>query len=142
MSQMNPTGNQLGLPAGPGAPQYYPTVVQLGDAAFSEAWVMTPIGTVPLRGTQLFITDQTRSERYTPGWAITLAIIGFFFFLLGLLFLLVKEERVVGYVQITITNGAFTYQTMEPVHFNRAAQMQDVQNRANYVRGLIMRASA
>ncbi|MFC4223213.1 hypothetical protein [Lysinibacter cavernae] len=142
MSQFNSIENQQGLPVGLGSPQVYPPVVHLGDAAFSEAWVMTPIGTVPLRGTQIFIADQTRSERYTPGWAIALAIIGFFFLLLGLLFLLVKEERVVGYVQITITNGAFTYQTMEPVVFNRAAQMQDVQNRANYARGLIMRASA
>jgi len=34
----------------------------------------------------------TFTRRYTPTWAVVLAIIGFFFFLLGLLFLLVKEQ--------------------------------------------------
>lgn len=33
-------------------------------------------------------------HRRTPGWAVVLAIIGLFVFLLGLLFLLVKEEDV------------------------------------------------
>ena len=33
-------------------------------------------------------------HRRIPGWAIVLAIIGLLFFLLGLLFLLVKEEEV------------------------------------------------
>jgi len=39
-------------------------------------------------------------RRYRPGWAITLAIIGLIFFLLGLLFLLVKKEEV---LTVTIT---------------------------------------
>jgi hypothetical protein len=36
----------------------------------------------------------TFTRRYTPTWAIVLAIIGFFIFLLGLLFLLVKDQNV------------------------------------------------
>jgi Protein of unknown function (DUF2510) len=37
-------------------------------------------------------TSITFTRRYTPTWAVVLAILGVLFFLLGLLFLLVKEE--------------------------------------------------
>jgi hypothetical protein len=39
-------------------------------------------------------TSVTWTRRYTPGWAIFLAILGLIFLLLGLLFLLVKRENV------------------------------------------------
>jgi hypothetical protein len=95
---------------------------------------------MPLAGTQIFVADMTRTDRRIPTWAIVLAIIGAFFFLLGLLFLLVREDRRTGFVQMTLTNGAFTYQTAEPAGLDTATQMLELQNRANYARGVIARA--
>ena len=114
--------------------------MRIGDISFTDHWIITPQGTIPLANAQIYVTDQTRAERYTPTWAIVLAVIGFFFLLLGLLFLLVRETRVTGFVQITVTNGSFTYQTGEPASYNVPAQLFELQNRANYARGLIARA--
>lgn len=117
-----------------------PVLVQFGDISISEHWLVTPAGSAPLRGTQIFVTDMTREERYIPGWAIAFAIIGFFFFFLGLLFLLVKETRSSGFMQISVTNGAFTYQSAELTRGNRTNQLYELQNRANFARGVIARA--
>ncbi|QLQ16711.1 MAG: hypothetical protein HZY73_14820 [Micropruina sp.] len=42
------------------------------------------------------------TTRVIPGWAVLFAILGFLFFLLGLLFLLVREERTTGFVQVQV----------------------------------------
>jgi hypothetical protein len=115
-------------------------LVQFGDITITEHWLITPAGTAPLRGTQIFVTDMTREERVIPAWAIVFAIIGFFFFLLGLLFLLVKETRSSGFMQISVVNGAFTYQSAEMSRGNRTNQLYELQNRANFARGVIARA--
>lgn len=117
-----------------------PALVQFGDISISEHWLITPAGTAPLAGTQIFVTDMTREDRVIPAWAIIFAIIGFFFFFLGLLFLLVKETRTSGFIQISVTNGAFTYQAAELSRGGRTNQLYELQNRANYARGLIARA--
>jgi hypothetical protein len=117
-----------------------PALVQFGDISITEHWVITPAGTAPLAGTQIFVTDLTREVRVIPAWAVVFAVIGFFFFLLGLLFLLVKETRTSGFMQISVTNGAFTYQSAELARGNRTNQLYELQNRANYARNLIARA--
>lgn len=122
------------------APTYEPVLVQFGDAHMTEHWLVTPQGTLPLAGTQVFVADVSREVRVIPGWAIALAIIGALFFLLGLFFLLVRETRSSGFIQVTLTNGAFTYQTAETVTRDRTVQLFELQNRANYARGLIARA--
>ena len=55
-----------------------------------------------MRGSQWICVDQTQRIRKTPTWAVVLAVIGFFFLFLGLLFLLVKEEHTAGTVTITV----------------------------------------
>ncbi|WP_066042028.1 hypothetical protein [Herbiconiux solani] len=128
--------------SGTGSPSTEQPLVRFGDIVMTEHWLMTPQGTVPLAGTQIYITDQTRVDRVTPTWAIVLAIVGFFVvFLFSLLFLLARDNRVSGFMQITVVNGSFTYQSAEPVGYNPAAQLYELQNRANYARGLIARAA-
>ena len=124
----------------PTAPGEHP-LVSFGDISMTEHWLVTPQATLPLAGTQIIVTDQTRVERFTPAWAIVLAVIGFFFFFLGLLFLLVRENRVTGFMQITVVNGSFTYQSAERAAFDPGAQLFELQTRANYARGLIARAT-
>ncbi len=48
------------------------------------------------------VRDATVIERRVPGWAIVLGIIGLFFFLLGLLFFLVKTDRPVPGALVTV----------------------------------------
>lgn len=115
-------------------------LVRFGDFYLTDHYLVTPQGTRPLTGTQIWITDQTKQERYTPGWAIVLAVLGFLFLFLGLLFLLVKSTRTSGFMQITVTNGDLTYQTAEPAGLDTGAQLFELQNRANFARGLISRA--
>ena len=123
------------------APQTDPVLVTLGDIAVSQHWVVTPAGTVPTAGSQFFVADHTRIEKYPPGWAIALAIVGFLFFFLGLLFLLVRSTRVSGAFQYTVTNGPFTYQSFEPASPNIAQQNVDAMNRTNFARNLAFSAA-
>ncbi|WEO77011.1 hypothetical protein BJQ94_16910 [Cryobacterium sp. SO2] len=141
MSALEPSGPiDASLPAGWAPASQEAPLVQFGDITITEHWLVTPAGSAPLRGTQIFVTDMTREERFIPVWAIVFAIIGFFFFFLGLLFLLVKETRTSGFMQISVTNGAFSYQSAELSRGNRTNQLYELQNRANFARGVIARA--
>jgi hypothetical protein len=62
--------------------------------------------------TDLRVTDSSYEVRKCPTWAIVLAIIGAFFFLLGLLFLLVKETQRVPRATVTVYTAtrAFPFQ--------------------------------
>jgi len=115
-----------------------PTLVQIGDIVFSKSWVVTPIGARPIRGTQLIVTDLSRTESKIPTWAIVLAVVLAFFFLLGLLFLLVREQRTVGYLQVTVQNGDLVYATQIPAPTPYVAQ--DISGRVTYARQLIAAA--
>ena len=134
MSTLEPVG------AASPVPSHEPIRVHFGDINMTDHWLVTPQGTMPLAGSQIFISDMSREEPFIPAWAIVFTIIFFIFFFLGLLFLLIKETRTTGFMQITVSNGDFTYQSAEPGSGNRAAQLYELQNRANYARGMIARA--
>ncbi len=112
-----------------------PVLVSIGDIAVSAHWLVTPVGTKPLKGTQILVADFSRTERKTPTWAILLAILGLFFFLLSLLFLLVKEDVTTGSIQVTVHNDGLAHATTVPVSSYHA--VVEIQNRANYIRQLI-----
>ena len=115
-----------------------PILTSIGDIAFSTHWLVTPVGTKPLRGTQILVTDFSRTERKTPGWAIVVAIVLAFFALLGLLFLLVKENVTVGSVQVTVHNDGLAHATQ--VFVRSSYEVAEIQQRANYARQLIASA--
>lgn len=52
-------------------------------------------------------------ERYTPGWAIALGILGILFFLIGILFFFVKETRYVPRITTTLTVAGRPVVTIE-----------------------------
>src|ERR671925_2061765 len=81
---------------------YEPVRVRLGDVSVSDTRVQTPYGAFPLARTTWMVTNQTYVTESIPAWAIVLAIIFFVFCLLGLLFLLVKERRLYGAMQVSI----------------------------------------
>ena len=87
-------------------------LVTLGNLSFSEHWVVSQGGPHELQGTQLSVADSLSYHSAIPVWAIVLAII---FFPLGLLFLLVREQRTVPAQLLTISKGTFV-QTVSLPH--------------------------
>lgn len=103
-----------GLPAPVPAPVGGGAGMSLGDITIAGDQIITPSGTMPLRGAMWNATDFSRTEEKIPTHAIILAVIFFLFCLLGLLFLLMKEKKTTGYIQITVTSGGRHHSTMIP----------------------------
>ena len=97
-------------------PQQEPIRLTVGQIAVTETQVHTPIGAYPLRGTTWTVSNQTFVTSSIPGWAIVLAIVFLIFCLLGLLFLLVKERRISGAVQVSVQGPGLAYSTYIPVY--------------------------
>ncbi|MEU6939972.1 hypothetical protein ABZ943_25200 [Streptomyces rubiginosohelvolus] len=111
---------QHGQPTMPG--QYLPgapgqggvPVLSIGDITVMNDAIVTPSGSMPLKGAVWTATDMSRTEEKIPAHAIVLAIIFALFCLIGLLFLLMKEKRTTGFVQVTVTSGGRHHSTMIP----------------------------
>ena len=116
-----------------------PLLVTIGDIGFSENWVVTPLGTAPIAGTELVVTDLTTTVSRTPTWALVVAIAGVFFFFLSLLFLLVRDRETTGYLQIVVRNGDLFHTTMIPI--SSELGLAEAQDRAIYARRLIAAAA-
>ena len=100
---------QPGMQPGAGMP-----VLTFGDIAVMNDQIVTPAGPMPLKGAVWTATDLSRTEEKIPTVAIVLAIVFALFCLIGLLFLLMKEKRTTGFVQVTVTSGGRHHSTMIP----------------------------
>ncbi|PYC71021.1 hypothetical protein C7C46_26920 [Streptomyces tateyamensis] len=129
-----PPAAGYGYPAGPPAPPAGQPLVTIGDIAVTSTGIITPAGPIPLQGTVWTATDLSRTEERIAPAGIVLAIIFFLFCLIGLLFLLMKEKRTTGHVQITVSGGGRYHTTSIPV--SSPHQVMDLINRVNYARGL------
>ncbi|CAG7649105.1 hypothetical protein [Actinacidiphila bryophytorum] len=121
-----------GLPqpqGGPGA-----TLLTIGDIAVTETGIMTPAGLLPLRGAVWTVSDMSRSESKTPTYAIVLAVIFALACLVGLFFLLIKENVTTGFAQVTVNSGGKYHAVMIPV---RGPQdIYAITQQVNYARSL------
>lgn len=106
------------VPPVPGQPEQF--VLTIGDIGVSPSWVVTPNGTAPLAGSQWIVQDRTFTQRSIPAYAIVLAIIFAFACLLGLLFLLIKEDRMTGYVEVSVRSGNLFHVTQLPAQSPQA----------------------
>ncbi len=88
---------------------------QIGDIGITNDTVITPNGNAPLRGAVWIVSDQTRTEEKIPAYAIVLAILFFLACLLGLLFLLIKERKTTGYVEVRVQSDRLLHMTQIPV---------------------------
>ncbi|MFI7000934.1 hypothetical protein [Nocardia sp. NPDC050175] len=95
---------------------------------------MTPSGQHPLAGTTWIVTNQTSVNQRIPSYAIVLAVLLMVFCLLGLVFLAVKEDKIQGFVQVSVQGPGFYYATQ--VKITDRAQVFDTEQRVNYIRGL------
>jgi hypothetical protein len=118
-------------------PQYEPIRVQLGQIACTDTRVHTPIGSYPLAGTTWTVTNQSYLTESIPAWAIVAAIVFFIFCLLGLLFLLVKERRITGSVQVSVQGPGFAYSSLIPANSEMA--LYQVTERVNWIRAQVAR---
>ncbi len=124
-------------PGGDGQPTEQ-VLVSVGDISCTQHWVVTPSGSFPLRATVWTITNNTTTSQVIPTWAIVMAILFALACLLGLLFLLVKETRTLGYVQVSVSGDQLFHATQIPV--SSVGQIVDVDQRVNYIRGLVVAA--
>ena len=113
-------------------------LVQIGEIVVSTSWVVTPAGNRPVAQATWNVNDMYRSYRAIPTWAIVMTILTVWFFLLGLLWLLVKEDRTEGFVQVSVYSPGFSHATSIPV--NSGMQVLDVYNRVNYARSITAHA--
>jgi Protein of unknown function (DUF2510)/Short C-terminal domain len=91
------------------------SVLTIGDITLTGDRVLTANGSAPLKGSQWFVRDQSRTEEKIPTHAIVLAIIFALFCLVGLLFLLMKEKKTTGYVEVEVRSGDLRHTTQIPV---------------------------
>lgn len=113
-------------------------LVNVGDIACTQTEVMIPGGRFPLHGTIWIVSNNTQATESIPTWAIIMTILFLVFCLLGLLFLLVKERSVRGYIQVSVQGPNLYYATQIPI--SNAAQIVDVEQRVNYIRSLVVSA--
>jgi hypothetical protein len=114
-------------------------VLTIGDIGVSRSWVVTPQGNSPIGSSQWIVRDMSRTERKIPTWAIVLAVVFAIACLLGLLFLLVKEDRTVGYVEVTVTAPGLQWMTQVPV--SSQAQIARVRQDVAYAQSLAAAAA-
>uniref|UniRef100_UPI0006251096 hypothetical protein n=1 Tax=Streptomyces odonnellii TaxID=1417980 RepID=UPI0006251096 len=124
-----PSAAPYPVPMGGGAP-----LVSIGDITVLSDSIVTPSGTLPLKGAVWNATDLSRTEEKIPAYAIVLAIVFFLFCLIGLLFLLMKEKTTTGFIQVSVTSGGKHHSTMIPATSPSAFQM--VMGQINYARSL------
>jgi hypothetical protein len=111
-----------------------PILVTIGDISVTATTVYTPSGSRPLGELSWTFTDMSVTSQAIPTWAIVCAIVFFVFCFLGLLFLLAKEDKTQGSVQVTAHGPGFVHTSTIPV--SSIAQVADINARVNYVRTL------
>jgi hypothetical protein len=109
-------------------------LVSIGDISVTATQVYTPSGSRPLSDVQWSVTDMSLTNEGIPTWAIVCAVIFVVFCFLGLLFLLVKETRTKGSVQVSVYGAGFVHTTQIPVF--SPDQIADIHSRVTYVRTL------
>lgn len=106
-----------GIPApvsGYPAPAEVP-LVTIGDITVTRNWVIVPHGRYPLRGTTWTVQDSTQVTEGIPTWAIVCTVVfTILFCLFGLLFLLVKEKKYSGFVQVSVMGEGLYHSVQLP----------------------------
>ncbi len=117
------------------APAGAPYLAVFGPIRVTPTTVMTPTGTFPLRGSTWLAEARGYVDRVTPVWAILVALLGFMVIpFVSLLFLLVKEDRWRGYVQVGVAYGDLRYAVRLPAESPVVAE--SIRRQVGYVRSV------
>jgi hypothetical protein len=97
------------LPAPPAAGVTQQDVVlhQVGNIAVTATEIIASTVRHPLAGSTWTVEDHTKVVRRTSAAGVIMAICTFWLCGLGLLFLLLKEDKLVGFVQVTVSGPGF-----------------------------------
>ncbi|KAB1909464.1 hypothetical protein F8279_03840 [Micromonospora sp. AMSO1212t] len=121
--------------AGPVPPAQSAVAVQIAEIMVTPPVIRTPAGVLPLAGASWYVTDYWQKEEKIAPWAVVAAILGFFCLtVFSLLFLLIKETRHYGTVQVTVSSGGHQYVARIPV--TDQFQVHQLNNQVNYARSL------
>jgi hypothetical protein len=97
-------------------PVNYVIRARIGDIVVTDTHALTPFAAFPLAGTHWSVADRWLVEQRTPTWAVVCAVAGFFCLtVFSLLFLLARETRVSGAVEVTIRYGNQVHTAYLPV---------------------------
>jgi hypothetical protein len=123
----------------PGPPPEFtvgePVLARFGRITVTETMVRTSTRSFPLRGSVWRTFDYWQLRRVTPDWAIVLAVLGFFVMpFVSLLFLLVKEQRMSGVLQVAVWDGIRQHAVDLPVR--GPLELQNWRRQVDYVRSL------
>ncbi len=123
-------------PVGPvRGPAGAPYLAVFGPIRVTQTTVMTPAGTFPLSGSTWLAEARGYVDRVTPLWAILVAVLGFVVVpFVSLLFLLVKEDRWRGYVQVGVAYGDLRYAIRLPAE--SAVVAESIRRQVGYVRSV------
>ena len=129
------------MPSAPSPAIPDPVVLTIGDIGVTRYWVVTPNGSAPLAGSTWIPRDMTRTDSKIPTWAIVLAVIFALFCLVGLFFLLVKEQVTRGYFEVTVTSESLMHTTQIPISREfQVAQMRQLVSQAQSMAAAAARA--
>lgn len=126
--------HNMGEPVIYGLGEPEPQLAAIGDITISQHWVMTPTGPHPIRGSVWTVTDMSQWNESISTAGVVLCIIFVWFCLLGLLFLLMKDRKLTGYIQVTVQGSGFYHQTLVPVRGPQT--LMHVHQSVNYARSL------
>lgn len=87
-----------------------------------------------MRGTAWTVTDMSHYQESISTVGVVLCILFVWFCLLGLLFLLMKDRRLVGYTQVTVQGNGFYHSTLVPAGGSQSLMW--VTQQVNYARAL------
>ncbi|MER6994496.1 hypothetical protein [Streptomyces sp. NPDC000410] len=129
-------GYGYGYPQGPLAPMGGPgaPLLSIGDITVFQDSIITPAGTLPLKGAVWSATDMSRTDERIPNVGIVLAVVFAVVCLLGLFFLMMKEKVTTGFIQVTVTSGGRYHSTMIPA--TGPDTIHWVMGQINYARSL------
>lgn len=110
----------------------------IGDIAVSGGKIITPNGIGNLYQSQWIFSDMSRVESRIPAAAIVLAIVFALLCLIGLLFLLMREDRIVGYAEVSVHSGTLFHKVQIPVKSQH--DVGNIRNLVNKAQSLAMLA--
>jgi len=122
----------------PGPTEADRVLVTVGDMAVTGTYLMTPGGPHWLRGTTWTMSNYATTSQYTPAWAIIGCFVFLPFCLFGLVFLLAKNTRTSGSVQVTVQGPGLFHTTQIPIR--SVAQIAAAEQSVNYARFLVAHA--
>jgi hypothetical protein len=128
------------MPSKVAPPSAQPFLMTIGDIGITADRVITPNGSGPLAGSQWICTDMSRTESKMPALAVVLAIVFAIFCLLGLLFLLMKETKTSGYVEVSVRTGNIYHKVQIPINnVGHVAQVREQVNKAQVLAAMSAR---